>query len=142
MARARKPSPPLKKDRAGNRQRPPARQTSRRKLAISDAKRLARTIQGVELASNPDFLAKVRQHAATTAAKKTGPENWFVKFQQVSPNLAAELHQAAIDWCNRGETFMQFCGLRTTFHAFVTSTYTAVGYQAFCRWLDTVEAAQ
>jgi hypothetical protein len=135
--RARKPSPRHSPQRDARRA---DRRTVRRKLAVVE--RLADTIQGVKLASNPDFLAKVRQHAATTAAKKTGPENWFVKFQQVAPDLAAELHQAAIDWCNRGETFMQFCGLRTTFHAFVTSTYTAVGYQAFCRWLDTVEAAQ
>jgi hypothetical protein len=141
MARPRKSSP-RREDRAGNRQRPPARQTPRRKLAIVDAKRLARTIQGVELATHPAFLEKVRHHAAQVATKKSGPENWFAKFQQVAPDLAAELHQAAIDWFQRGETYQHFQGLRTTFHAFVTSTYTTVGYQAFCRWLDTVEESQ
>jgi len=141
MARPRKSSP-LREDRAGNRQRPPARQTPRRKLAIVDAKRLARTIQGVKLASNPDFLTKARQHAATTAAKKPGPKNWFVKFQTSSPKLAAELHQAAINWSRNGELYKDFRGVLTTFHAFVTSTYTTVGYQAFCRWLDTVEESQ
>lgn len=137
--RPRKPSP-LKPDRAGNRERPPARGTARKKLAIVE--RLANTIEGVKLASNPNFLAKVRQHAATIAAKKTGPENWFTKFQRIAPDMAAELHQAAIDWCQRGETYQQFEGVRTTFHQFVTSTYTAVGYQAFGRWLDSVEKSQ
>ena len=73
MARPRKSSP-LREDRAGNRQRPPARQTPRRKLAIVDAKRLARTIQGVELATNPAFLESARKHAATKQlAPKTDP---------------------------------------------------------------------
>jgi transcriptional regulator of met regulon len=62
--RARKPFK-LRDDRAANRQRPPAQQTPRRKLAIVDAKRLAQTIQGVELATNPALLESARKHAAT-----------------------------------------------------------------------------
>jgi hypothetical protein len=73
MAKRARKSSPLREDRAGNRQRPPARRTPRRKLAIVDAKRLARTIQGVELATNPAFLESARKHAATKPPPKTDP---------------------------------------------------------------------
>jgi len=74
MAKRARRASPLRDDRAANRQRPPARQTPRRKLAIVDAKRLARTIQGVELATNPAFLESARKHAATKQlAPKTDP---------------------------------------------------------------------
>jgi len=60
--RARKPSPRHSPERD---QRRADRRAVRRKLAIVDAKRLARTIQGVELATNPAFLESARKHAAT-----------------------------------------------------------------------------
>jgi transcriptional regulator of met regulon len=69
--RARKPSPRHSPERD---QRRADRRAVRRKLAIVDAKRLARTIEGVELATNPALLESARKHAATKQpAPKTDP---------------------------------------------------------------------
>lgn len=116
------------------------RQATRRKLAIVGD--LAATIHGVKIASHGGFLVKVREHAAKATMKPPGPKNWYQKFAETDPAAAQELYQAAVDWSERGEVYQQFRGRMTSFHEFVVCTYSQVGYQAFCRWLETVRAEQ
>lgn len=131
--RPRRPSPRHSPERAARRA---DRQATRRKLAVVGD--LAATIHGVKIASYGGFMAKVREHAAKASAKPPGPRNWYEKFAETDPAAAAELYEAAIDWSGRGEVYQQFCGRLTSFHKFVVCTYTQVGYQAFCRWLESV----
>jgi hypothetical protein len=127
MARPRKSSP-LRDDRAANRQRPPARQTVRRKLAI--VKRLT--------AETESIMARARESASKYAPPP--PETWWTRFEAKHPDQAAELREVVVDWIRGGEMREAYPTL-SHLHRFVDHEVTRVDRQAFSKWLAKIEAS-
>jgi GTP1/Obg family GTP-binding protein len=122
--RQRRPSPPLKPDRAGNRERPPAR----KKLAI---------VAELQQRTN-EIMARARETASKYAAPDR--ETWFTRFAAKHPDLAADLTQVVVDWLQDGEMRQSYPTL-SHLHRFVDHEVTRVERQAFAKWLAKIEAS-